>query len=170
MFEVEPATTATRLLFRTGLGSLSASTGDTPLCIGHSPLKTFAGRQSRIDSLALHWSMRPLVGRDLSHIVLRALRQRTSIAGYLFVEAMRLDLERYRKGLRRGSAATPRLPDCSGSSQASAGAPGHRRDAVFGPRHFAEPYWRVRRAPGRAADPKKKTKRTNIKSNKNPPQ
>jgi serine/threonine protein kinase len=92
----EPVTTATDVYSLGGV-LYQLLTDATPLQLGQMPivecLQAIIERAPR-DPL----SLRPAMGRDLSYIVLRALRKEPD-RRYPSVEALRLDLERYLKGL-----------------------------------------------------------------------
>ncbi|HLJ49560.1 MAG TPA: protein kinase [Bryobacteraceae bacterium] len=92
----EPVTTATDVYSLGGV-LYHLLTGETPLRLGQAPLEdclsAIVDREPRDPR-----DVRPAVGRDLSHIVLRALRKEPD-RRYPSVEALRLDLERYLKGL-----------------------------------------------------------------------
>jgi len=92
----EPATTATDVYALGGV-LYQLLTGDTPLQLGQSPLEDCL-RAIKDRSPRNPLELRPAIGRDLSHIVLRALRKEPD-RRYPSVEALRLDLERYLKGL-----------------------------------------------------------------------
>jgi hypothetical protein len=92
----EPATTATDVYSLGGV-LYQLLTGATPLQLGQTPLEDCLRaivEQEPRNPLEL----RPAIGRDLSYIVLRALRKEPD-RRYPSVEALRLDLERYLKGL-----------------------------------------------------------------------
>jgi tetratricopeptide (TPR) repeat protein len=92
----EPVTTATDV-YSLGAVLYQLLTGVTPLQLGQAPLEdcllAIVGRTPRNPL-----DLRAAIGRDLSYIVLRALRKEPD-RRYPSVEALRLDLERYLKGL-----------------------------------------------------------------------
>lgn len=92
----DPVTTATDVYSLGGV-LYQLLTGATPLQLGQAPLedclRAIVERAPRNPLI-----LRPAIGRDLSHIVLRALRKEPD-RRYPSVEALRLDLECYLKGL-----------------------------------------------------------------------
>jgi tetratricopeptide (TPR) repeat protein len=92
----EQATTATDVYSLGGV-LYQLLTGATPLQLGQVPLEEcLRAIVERAPRNPL--DLRPAIGRDLSYIVLRALRKEPD-RRYPSVEALRLDLERYLKGL-----------------------------------------------------------------------
>ncbi len=92
----EPVTTATDVYSLGGV-LYQLLTGATPLQLGHAPLEDCL--RAILEKEPYNpLDLRPAMGRDLAQIVLRALRKEPG-RRYPSAQALRFDLDRYRRGL-----------------------------------------------------------------------